>query len=260
MAAARHFIGRVLGIAVHQLTLDADVELTDEEIAIVLPLLERLASGEPLAYVEGSVGFYKHEFIIDQRALIPRADSEVVVELCLESIQGIKTPRLLDVGVGSGCLILSLLAELPDASGVAVDIEAGVLELAALNASALALENRLCLIESDCLSALSEDQQFDLIVSNPPYVTHDEELGPSVVEFEPHRALFVTDGDAMQFYKRIMLEAKQHLAPSGIIVFEIGANRQDDLACAATECGYRIIEQRQDMCAIVRALSLKLIS
>jgi release factor glutamine methyltransferase len=153
-----------------------------------------------------------------------------------------------------------LLDELPDASGVAVDIEAGVLELAALNASALALENRLRLIESDCLSALSEDQQFDLIVSNPPYVTHDEELGPSVVEFEPHSALFVTDGDAMQFYKRIMLEAKQHLAPSGIIVFEIGANRQDDLTCAATECGYHIIEQRQDMCAIVRALSLKLIS
>jgi release factor glutamine methyltransferase len=259
-AAARNFVARVLGLATHEISLDSKAELNQEQIGKLLPLLQRLQSGEPLAYVEGSVGFYKHDFLIDPRALIPRADSEVVVELCLERLTGKSHSRLLDVGCGSGCLIISLLSELPHASGVAIDIEVGALELTALNAQTIGVEQRLQRLRSDCLAGLDAADKFDLIVSNPPYITYDEELGSSVAEYEPHSALFVTDGDAMQFYMRIMIEAKAHLLPKAVLVFEIGANRQDDLARAARECGYQVLEQRKDMCSIVRAISLQLIA
>lgn len=259
-AAARNFVARVLGLAIHEISLDPTTELNQEQIDKLLPLLQRLQSGEPLAYVEGSVGFYKHDFVIDSRALIPRADSEVVVELCLENLDNNSHLRLLDVGAGSGCLIISLLSALPHADGVAIDLEVGALELTSINAKTIGVDQRLQLLKSDCLAELDSADRFDLIVSNPPYITHGEELGPSVAEYEPHSALFVTDGDAMQFYKRIMLEAKAHLLPKAVLVFEIGANRQDDLARAASECGYQVLEQREDMCSIVRAISLQLIA
>jgi release factor glutamine methyltransferase len=259
-AAARNFVARVLELAIHDISLDSNAELSQEQIDKLLPLLQRLHAGEPLAYVEGSVGFYKHNFVIDSRALIPRADSEVVVELCLENLDDNSPLRLLDVGAGSGCLIISLLSELPRASGVAIDIEGGALELAELNAKTIGVEQRLQLLKSDCLAELGSSEMFDLIVSNPPYIMHGEELGSSVAEYEPHSALFVTDGDAMQFYRRIMIEAKAHLLPKAVLVFEIGANRQDDLARAAGECGYQVLEQREDMCSVVRAISLQLIA
>ena len=259
-AAARNFVARVLGLAIHEISLDPTTDLSQEQIDKLLPLLQRLQSGEPLAYVEGSVGFYKHDFVIDSRALIPRADSEVVVELCLEHLTAKSRLRLLDVGAGSGCLIISLLSELPRADGVAIDIEVGALELTSLNAKTIGVDQRLQLLKSDCLVGLDSADRFDLIVSNPPYITHGEELGPSVAEYEPHSALFVTDGDAMQFYRRIMLEAKAHLLPKAVLVFEIGVNRQDDLARVASECGYQVLEQREDMCSIVRAISLQLIA
>ena len=259
-AAARNFVARVLELAIHDISLDSNAELSQEQIDKLLPLLQRLQTGEPLAYVEGSVGFYKHDFVIDPRALIPRADSEVVVELCLENLNSNSHLRLLDVGAGSGCLIISLLSELPHAEGVAIDIEGEALELAALNAKTIGVDQRLQLLNSDCLVELGPSDMFDLIVSNPPYITHGEELGPSVAEYEPHSALFVTDGDAMQFYRRIMIEAKAHLLPKAVLVFEIGANRQDDLALAAGECGYQVLEQREDMCSVVRAISLQLIA
>ena len=259
-AAARNFVARVLGLATYEISLDSETELSQEQIGKLLPLLQRLQSGEPLAYVEGSVGFYKHDFLIDPRALSPRADSEVVVELCLERLTGKSHSRLLDVGCGSGCLIISLLSELPHASGVAIDTEVGALELTALNAQTIGVDQRLQLLRSDCLAGLDAADKFDLIVSNPPYITYDEELGSSVAEYEPHSALFVTDGDAMQFYRRIMIEAKLHLLPKAVLVFEIGANRQDDLALVARACGYQVLEQREDMCSIVRAISLQLIA
>jgi release factor glutamine methyltransferase len=259
-AAARRFVARALKIDAHELALNSEVSLLASEVDALNPLLQRLKDGEPLAYVEGTVGFYKHEFIIDHRALIPRADSEVVVELCLDSIHHNLEQQLLDVGTGSGCLLLSLLAELPLASGVAIDVEQPALDIAALNAQHVGVADRINFVHSDCLARLSVDHQFDLIVSNPPYIVQGEKLGNSVAEHEPHSALFVTNGDPMQFYSQILCQAKKHLVPHGVIVFEIGANREQDLALTATENGYQIIEQRQDLSGIVRAISLRLLA
>ncbi|MFT7517512.1 MAG: release factor glutamine methyltransferase [Myxococcota bacterium] len=256
-AAARSFVARMLGLTTLEMSLENTRALAATEVNILEPLLLRLRSGEPLAYVEGSIGFYKHVFAIDKRALIPRADSETVVELCLDHLGERSRPRLLDIGTGSGCLLISLLKELPTAHGVAVDVEQDALNLTSLNAKILEVDSRLSVLLSDCLSALSSDQQFDLIVSNPPYITHGEQLGPSVAEFEPHSALFVTDGDPMQFYRKIMLASKQHLTDDGLLVFEIGAQREQQLAQLAAACGYAVIEQRKDMSSIVRAIALK---
>lgn len=259
-STARQFVARVLDIPAHEISLNNKQALSLTQVDTLEPLLERLRLGEPLAYVEGSVGFYKHEFKIDNRALIPRADSEVIVEMCCDYLASISSPSLLDVGTGSGCLIISLLSELPAATGVAVDIKKEALGLAEENAQLIKVASRLQFKQSDCLASLNLRQKFDLILSNPPYVMKGEKLGKSVAEFEPHSALFVTNNDPMQFYCRIMNESLTHLKDSGILVFEIGALRQDELAKAANLCGYEVIEQRKDMGGVVRGIALKPLS
>jgi release factor glutamine methyltransferase len=178
----------VLGTSRSQLALEPKRELSDGEHAVLEALIVRRAAREPLAYVLGEWGFRRLTLRVDRRVLVPRPETEIVVERCLQRIAGIDAPRVLDVGTGSGAIALAIADERPGAVVTGVDASVGALEVAGANASAsgLAIELR----EWDLFVGLP-DGPWDLVVSNPPYVRPDEidTLEPEVRDWEPREAL-----------------------------------------------------------------------
>lgn len=217
--------------------------------------VERHAGGEPLAYLEGSCGFYGHEFIVDARVLIPRADSESVVECALELLPAGAAGSVADLGTGSGCLLLSVLAARPACRGLGTDRSRGALELARQNARRLGCAERASFAQMDWLEGLRGP--LDLLLANPPYVEPGEELGPGVAEFEPAAALFTPAGRPLQAYERILGRAREVMAPGGTLIFEVGHGRADAVAALAARGGWREIERRRDLGGIERALAFR---
>lgn len=217
--------------------------------------LVRFTAGEPLAYLEGSTGFHGLEFLCDARALIPRADSEAVVELALSLMHPQRPARIADLGTGSGCLLLTLLHLRAAWRGIGVDRSLPALELARSNALRLALEVRSSFAQADWLDGVPGP--FELIVSNPPYVVPGEELGRGVAEHEPHAALFTPARDSMHAYRRILKAARTALAPHGTLVFEIGSGRASELATLADALGWQECGRQRDLSGIERALAFR---
>lgn len=217
--------------------------------------IERHAQGEPLAYLEGRCGFHGLDFWCDARALVPRADSEAVVELALELAPRTDPYRIADLGTGSGCLLLALLHARPQARGIGVDRSRAALDLACANARRLGLDLRASFVRANWLSALRAP--LDLILANPPYVEPGEVLGPGVAEYEPHAALFTPPGDALAHYRSILAGARAALAAGGTLIFEVGAGRADAVSALAAAAGWREIERRRDLGGVERALAFR---
>ena len=215
--------------------------------------LDRVVTGEPLAYLEGQVGFYGREFGVTPDVLIPRADSETLVDLCLERAGQYEGMRVLDLGTGSGCLLLSLLAERPSWQGLGVDCSRPALLVAEKNALSLGLQERASFVLGDWATDLSSPG-FDLIVANPPYVVPGETLGVGVEEFEPGLALFTPEGSPMQPYELILRDAVRVLRPGGAIAFEVGAGRASAVADLCRRAGFHVAEIREDLGGIPRAV------
>lgn len=200
-------------------------------------LIRRRAAHEPVAYIAGVQEFYGREFAVNPAVLIPRADSESVVEAAL----GVMPPdaRVLDLGTGSGALLLTLLAERGDAQGIGIDNSAPALAVAQHNGAALGLECRaqfLCRSWHD--TGWADDLGlFDLIISNPPYVERGAQLAPSVVEFEPHTALFAGP-DGLDDYTALIPQLRPLLQPEGQTVLEIGAAQADAVSQIADVNGF----------------------
>ena len=215
--------------------------------------LARVVAGEPIAYLEGHVGFYGREFKVTPAVLIPRADSETLLDLCLERTGQGEKIRVLDLGTGSGCLLLSLLAERPSWQGQGVDCSPSALSVAEENARSLGLEDRTSFVLGNWASVVPSSQ-FDLIVSNPPYVLPGETLGIGVREFEPALALFTPEEAPMQPYERILQDAARVLRPGGAIAFEVGAGRADAVAELCHRSEFLVEEIRADLAGIQRAV------
>ncbi|MDP6963499.1 MAG: peptide chain release factor N(5)-glutamine methyltransferase [Planctomycetota bacterium] len=256
-AVARRFISDLFGIPSQTVSLDGELPLTEIQQQQLRGALLRLQNGEPLAYVAGEVGFFGHQFQVDQRVLIPRADSEVVVELCLKHLMPIDSPRVIDIGTGSGCLLLSILATTTQATGVGVDVSTDALELASKNVESLGLGDRAILQESDCFESVANSPGFDLIVSNPPYIVRGETLGQGVAEYEPHSALFVSNDDPIEFYRKIFESTADHLNANGVVVFEVGCGRSAEIEQLAHGFEFQLIDQARDLGQIVRGLVFK---
>jgi release factor glutamine methyltransferase len=184
---AERLLARALGLTRMELYTQHDRPLTEAERAAARQLVQRRGRREPLAYVLGDWDFRRLTLMTDARALVPRPETEVVVERCLELLQGVTTPRILDVGTGSGAIALALKHERPDAHVTATDISADAIALARENAARNDIEVEL--IETDLLAGVSGP--FDLVVSNPPYVLPGELAGlePEVRDWEPELAL-----------------------------------------------------------------------
>jgi release factor glutamine methyltransferase len=222
-------LGFVLNRARAFLIANDDRDLSDEETARFFELIERRASGEPIQYITGRQEFFGLEFEVNENVLIPRPETEILVEAAIEILREKENPYFCDVGTGSGCIPISILANLETAKAAAVDISSDALAIAGKNAEKHQVAERIEFYESDVFAAFEnqkskiKNQKFDLIVSNPPYIPNKDlpSLPREVREHEPHAALF---GGAVgtEIVARLLTDAPKFLIENSYLIFEIG--------------------------------------
>jgi release factor glutamine methyltransferase len=234
----------------------ADELLKSEAIKTFRKLIERRAAGEPLQYLTGHSEFFKLGFEVTPDVLIPRPETELIVDIALELLKDDPAPFIGDIGTGSGCIAISLLHELGDARAIATDISPGALRVAQRNADRYAVGDRLTLIESDCFSALDAGRSFSLIVSNPPYIRDDEmKVLQREVGYEP-RAALAGGQDGLDIVRRLLREAAPFLRTGGHFVFEIGFGQNALVEQLINREIWELTEMRPDLQGIARTAVL----
>jgi release factor glutamine methyltransferase len=228
---------------------------SDPEPDLFQALVTRRLAHEPVAQILGRKEFYGREFRVGRAVLTPRADSETTVAAALEACP--RAARILDCGTGSGALLLTLLAELPHASGLGIDRSQAALAVAADNAARLGLADRADMRRADWREPDWRDGlgTFDCVIANPPYVESTAELAPSVSDYEPAEALYAGP-DGLDDYRILLPQLPALLAPGGVAVLEIGATQADAVSQIAAEAGFGS-ELRRDLGGRPRALILR---
>jgi release factor glutamine methyltransferase len=245
-----------LGINRAQLFLNPDRELTEEEESSYWQSIRRRAAGEPVQYIIGQQEFYGLNFYVTPAVLIPRPETEHLVESVLEAMPRDKFLQILDVGTGSGILAVTLALHLPHTKITAVDISADAIAVARRNAEAHNVANRIRFIESDLLAALPTEL-FDAIVSNPPYIPESDRssLHPQVRDHEPATALFA-GSEGLDIYRRLIPQAHAALKSNGLLALEIGYGQRN--AIASLLAGWQNVSFVNDLQQIPRvALAIK---
>lgn len=237
---AELLIGDALKVDRVRLYMDLDRPLTDAELADIRERVRRRGKHEPVAYITGKRGFWKLDLAVDARVLIPRPDTERLVELAVEVLQGREAPRVVDVGTGSGAIALSIAQERPDAAVLAIDVSPDALAAAEANAVTAGLTN-VAFARGDVLGP-AQDFRPDVILSNPPYIPSREceTLMPDVRQFEPRLAL---DGgaDGLVIIRKLVAQAGALLPVGGALLFEIGHD-QGEAAAALVQVDGRFAE------------------
>lgn len=238
------------------LILKLNEKISLEDYLKYIHLIERRLKFEPIAYIIGSKNFWKQEYIVDKNVLIPRPETELIIELLLKKLKGKINNELhiLDLGTGSGCIILSLLSELKFSTGIGIDISEKALNIAKLNAKKFDLITRVNFKISNWFNNLENTDKFDVIISNPPYIAINEwkNLDPNVLNFEPKKAL--TDNyDGLENYRIIANNAKKFLKKDGLIVLEMGFNQSKEIKgmFCAKRCEIEIFKDLQSIDRIV---------
>jgi release factor glutamine methyltransferase len=239
---ARALLADAMGIAPDRLTLHLQDDISGEAQLHFAAHIAARARHQPVAQIIGQRLFWGRSFIVTQDTLDPRPETETLVA---EALRG-PFDTVLDMGTGTGCILLSLLADCPRATGVGADISPKALEVAARNARALGVETRARLVPSDWFAGVWG--QFDMIVSNPPYIALDEmaQLSPDVRDWEPHLAL--TDGgDGLKAYRTLAVGARGHLRPKGRILLEIGPTQGAAVTALLRAAGFANIRILPDL-------------
>jgi release factor glutamine methyltransferase len=250
---AEHLLAHVLGRKRIDLYLEFERRLPESELAPLRELVKRRGSGEPLQHLLGTVEFCGRTFRCDKRALVPRPETEQLVELVISQFKSeIAQSRIADVGTGSGVIALSLAAEFPKAEVVGVDISEDALLLACENAERLGLTGRARFLQSNLLENVKPD--FGLIVANLPYVsTEDRQNLSREVLHDPEVALFAgARGD--EVVRQLIAQAPSWLRPGGMLVMEIGIGQNEMLTAVLTEKNYRDISTEKDYSGVIRFL------
>jgi release factor glutamine methyltransferase len=239
---AEWLLAHALGLSRTEVQASRFRELSANEERSFLALLERRARREPLAYVLGEWGFRRLTLALDGRALVPRPETETVVERCLALLADIPQPRVLDVGVGSGAIALAIADEHPFAHVVGVDSSEAALALAEENRARTEMDGRVRLVHGDLLRGV--EGRFDLVVSNPPYVGAEEweRLQPEIRVYEPRAALVGTG-----IGKGIARDAQPLLVPGGALVLEAGDGQTASLAATLGDLGYEEVAITRDL-------------
>ena len=232
------------------LALHPDLFFSEEEIGVWNAILEQLKQEIPIQYLLGKTSFYGLDFEVNAAVLIPRPETEELVEWILESqkskVESQKV-KILDIGTGSGCIAISLAKNLPDATVFALDVSEEALATAKKNAKNNSVN--VTFIHQNILETEDLLQQFDIIVSNPPYVRNleKEEIKKNVLENEPHLALFVADNDALVFYKKIAQLAQKNLLSNGQLYFEINQYLGKEMVNLLEKMNFKTVDLRKDI-------------
>ena len=236
-----------LGLARMDLYLQHDRPLSETELESIRPLVKRRAGREPVQYIEGRANFMGVDFEVDPRVLIPRPETEELIERVGEWLEDKPPGRLVDLGTGSGAIALSLARLFPDAEVLGTDVSADALVVARGNAGAQGLEARVNFLESDWFSAL--EGSFDLVVSNPPYLTDTElqEAEPEVRDYEPVGALVAGGATGESALVAILEGAFPVLNPGGLLAMETGIAQREILEAQAQKVGYSEYLQEADL-------------
>ena len=231
-----------------RLYMDLEKPLAREERESFKTLLRRRIEGEPVSYVLGYKDFFKYRFVVNPAVLVPRADTELLVEHAIMDVRLRTTPRVLDIGTGSGCIAISVALECPEAQIVAWDISEEALRVAEVNNETLGASVEFAQCDARKVLASYSGPKFDVILSNPPYVSRSElpSLSPSVKNYEPALALF-GDDDGLAFYALYANSLKQCLNPNGTVHMEIGATQSASVAELFQNAGWRKISIDKDL-------------
>ena len=240
-----------------RITLYVDFErpLSEEELATYREYVRRRGNFEPLAYILGERAFMRNTFKVNKATLVPRPETELLVESLVRIAPLLKREgdvKILDIGTGSGAIIVSLLDYLPNAKGVGVDISVDALIVAKENSEKIGVTGRIGFMRSDVFSKLPLEKKFDIIVSNPPYIPAGDIAGlDKDVQQEPRGAL---DGgaDGLDFYRRITAEAMDHMAEEGVLAFEIGIGQAAAVQQLCLDAGFVKTAVRKDYAGIER--------
>ncbi len=255
MLDARLLLSHYLKIPVEKIII-GDFSLTKAQQNEYQKLIARRKAGEPVAYIIGKKEFYGREFKVTKDTLIPRPDSETIIDAALKYFPRESRVKILDLGVGTGCLLLTLLKEFPHSSGFGVDISAATLIITRENSVNLGLGDRAEFVSGCWGEGLNG--KFGLIVSNPPYIRKSDfaNLAPEVKNFEPHIAL---DGgaDGVSCYREILPQVARMLAGDGFALIEIGKNQKPDLVEIINKNNLSLVAAHKDLAGIERCLVLK---
>ncbi len=267
---ARRDADLLLGFVMNQerayLLTHAEEELNADALAQFRNFIARRARHEPVQYITGRQAFYNLDFEVTPAVLIPRPETELIVEAALEIMKKNHAPHVCDIGTGSGCIIVSLISEDERARGVAIDISIDALQVARRNAKRANVCERVMFLASDGFDALDEnldenDAKFSVIVSNPPYIAAEEvdDLDAEVREYEPRHALTPRQdaGDGLTMIRRLLDESPKYLERNGTLIFEIGCGQKQAIENLIDARVWRLIEVRDDLQGIPRAFVLR---
>ncbi len=236
-----------------ELYLEFERELDEPTLAKLREMVKRRAAGEPLQYITGEAEFCGLKFAVDRRVLIPRPETELLVETVAERLKAdgseSRPYRIVDVGTGSGCIAVALAKRLPASEVLAIDASPDALEVAAANAQRHGVEKNVRFLRGDLLQALADSYRADAIVSNPPYIASGElaKLPREVKDFEPVRAL-VAGEDGLEVIRCLVAGARRFLSsPDGFVALEIGAGQRGAVEQLFVSAGYRLAQVRKDL-------------
>jgi release factor glutamine methyltransferase len=246
---ARLLLGHILGQSAAWLLAHGEQVLDEDDLLAFASLAARRAGGEPVAYLVGRREFFGRDFEVSPAVLIPRPETELLVEVAVAKVGAGETARILDLGTGSGCIAISLALELPQAQVTAIDASAAALAVARRNAERHSA--RLRFVTSDWFDALGEES-FDLIVANPPYIAAaDPHLAAGDLRHEPATAL-ASGADGLDALRRIIAGAPAHLAPGGRFWLEHGYDQAAAVQELLFAAGLTEVEQHRDLAGIIR--------
>lgn len=254
---ARVLLCHVLGCSATWIVAHDGEAIDPQRLSQFHALVDRRSNGEPIAYLTGFREFYGRDFAVAPGVLIPRPETELLIDIPRSKLDTQMSLRILDLGTGSGCIALTLSLELPAAEVVATDISEEALSVARKNAGRLGVGDRVKLIRSDWFSAL-DDERFDLIVSNPPYIAAaDDHLSQGDLRFEPLGAL-ASGADGLDAIRCIVENADSHLRPGGLILIEHGYDQAERVATLLKTSGLCSIEQYRDIAGVLRVSGAQL--
>tara|TARA_B110000503_G_C7119145_1_gene401666 strand:+ start:698 stop:1549 length:852 start_codon:yes stop_codon:yes gene_type:complete len=237
-----------------ELFLIRDLKITSEQFVDFKKAVQRRLYSEPIAYIVGNKSFWKHTFKVNKSVLIPRPESELIIENALQEFDCEKKIKILDLGTGSGCLAASLQYEFFNASVTATDISNEALKVAQQNITSLLDQKSISLVQGDWFCPLPMKEKFDLIVANPPYVSVREWTGlqSDVSLFEPRIAL-TDESSGLSCYRTIISEAHSYLKDRGILILEIGISQEEDVCKMLQANGFKM-KVRKDLNGISRTI------